>query len=128
MLDNPCFHGLKDDPRKNVRDMYKSKQTQFCSLAELGKAIGSNQASVFDGTLHDRQMTLEILDGKTPSRQKLKDGTVILMTWGHHLRINDVLSESVNTYLARMMDSGIVRKLYNKYYMTDGKQNSIRLQ
>ena len=60
------------------------------------------------------------MDGQPPNRQQL-DETYMLGVCAHFLRVNDVLSESFNIYLARMMDSGIVARIYGRYYLSDGK-------
>ena len=126
MIDHPFSHGLKTDPRADVRKMYDDEKTRFFSNLEMAEVIESNQVTIFERQLHEGQMTQEIINGQSPSRQKL-DFIVSLMTSGHHLRVNDVLSESVNTCLARMQDSGIVEKIFSKYYMTNSKSNTILL-
>ena len=120
MLDHPFYHGLATDPRANIPDMYYSKQTQFYSLPEILDVMKSNQATIFDSRIHYQQVTKEIKEGKSPSRQQF-DESLSLMAMGHHLGLNDVLSDKVNTLLARMMDCGIVNKIFSKYYMSDGK-------
>ena len=118
---HPFFHSLASDPRTNVQNLYHSKQRKLFELEELTTTMESNQATVFDSRLHYAQLTKEILEGKDPSRRQL-DEPITLMARGHHLRLNDVFSNTVNTFLARLMDSGLVAKMQGKYYMTDGKR------
>ena len=120
MLDHPFFHTLATDPRNTVRNLYNSEQTQFYELAEIQRIIESNQATFLDETLYYQSTTNKILKGEAPSKLQFDD-PLSLMARGHHLRLNDVLSITVNTLLARMMDSGLVAKIMGKYYMTDGK-------
>ena len=120
MLDHPFFHGLATDPRASVQELYYSDQMNFYSLSDLARIAKLNQARVHDTSLYYRQITIEILEGKSPSA-RLLDEPITLMARGHHLRINDILSKTVNTLLARIMDSGLVAKISSKYYMTDGK-------
>ena len=118
-LDNPFYYGLETDPRKDVRNMYVSKHTTFFQLSEWSKVIDSNQATLFETNTHSIEMTGKILSGEPPTRREL-DLDVALMSAGHFLRVNDVLSETTNTYLARLMASGIVNKIYGKYQLSDG--------
>ena len=120
MLDHPFFHGLATDPRASVQELYYSDQMNFYSLSDLARIAKLNQARVHDTSLYYRQITIEILEGMSPSA-RLLDEPITLMARGHHLRINDILSNTVNTLLARIMDSGLVAKISSKYYMTDGK-------
>ena len=120
MLDHPFFHGLATDPRKNVQEMYHSQQMTLWSLSDFDKVAKLNQAKVQDTSLYYRKITLEILKGLPPSSRVLKD-PISIMAHGHHLRLNDVLSNTFNTLLARMFDSGVVAKIFSKYFLTNGK-------
>ena len=118
-LDNPFYYGLETDPRKDVRDMYASEHTTFFQLSEWSKVIDSNQATLFETNTHIIEMTGKILSGEAPTRRQL-ELDVALLSGGHYLRLNDVLSETTNTYLSRLMASGIVNKIYGKYQLSDG--------
>ena len=119
MLDNPLFHTMESDPRQSFRDMYNSPKARIFSFSEWNEKDESNQATTDTSLVWQRGTTLEIKSGKSPSRMQLEEQFLIL-TCGHFLRVNDVLSEGFNTYLARMMDSGIVSKIFGQYYLNPG--------
>ena len=100
--------------------MYNSPNTRIFPISQWNEKDESNQATTDTSFVWQRGVTLEIQSGKSPSRRQLEEPFLIL-TCGHFLRINDVLSEGFNTYLARMMDSGIVPKIFGQYYFTPGK-------
>ena len=120
MLDHPFYHGLATDPRENVRELYNSDQMEFFPLSDQPKIDTNLDAKVTDTSLCYRQTTLEILGGLPPSSRVLKD-PISIMAHGHHLKLNDVLSNTFNTLLARMFDSGVVAKIFSKYFLTNGK-------
>ena len=120
ILDEDIFHIMASDPRKDFRDLYLSDQTEIYQYDRLAEVQQTDQATVFERKITTRGLTLKILDGQPPDRQQL-DETYMLGVCAHFLRVNDVLSESFNTYLAQMMDSGIVARIYGKYYLSDGK-------
>ena len=123
MLDNPLFHTMETDSRKSFRDMYNSPNARIFPISQWNEKDESNQVTTDVRLVWQRGTTLEIQSGKSPSRMQLEDPFLIL-TCGHFLRINDVLSEGFNTYLARMMDSGIVPKIFGEYYFTPGKYSN----
>ena len=96
MLDHPFYHGLATDPREDVREMYKTGPVQFYPLSDQDKIDQYNQAQVLDSRRYYRQIALDVLKGKDPAH-RLLDETISLMALGHHLRINDVLSDTVNS-------------------------------
>ena len=66
----------------------------------------------------------ETSQGLPPSHKRLDD-SIIWLTYGNHLRLNDILTDSVLTYLGQMQDSGIIKKILSKYYMSNGKFASL---
>ena len=120
MLDHPFLHQLKTDPREDVRNMYNSEKTKFFALSQIPEVRDSNQATIFERFIYENEMTEKIRKAQIPNRRQL-DFIVNLLTSGHHLRINDILTESINTCLARAMDSGLVDKIFTKYYMRPGE-------
>ena len=120
MLDHPFFHGLAADPRTSVQELYNSDQMTFYSLPDLARIGKLNEAKVIDTSLYYRQITLEILKGTSPQARVLEE-PITLLARGLHLGLNDVLSNTVNTILARMFDSGVVAKIFSKYFLTNGK-------
>ena len=120
MLDNPLYHTMKSDPRREFRDMYESDNRKFFQLTQWDEVNESNQATIFTQLVYAREITLSILQGKPPNRRQL-DENFVLLACGHFLGINDFLSKGFTTYLARMMDHGIVSKIYSKYYLSNGK-------
>ena len=109
---------MKDDPRRDFRQLYSSKNSKIFPLTEWNEAIESNQATIFTSLVHKRAVTMRIQEGQIPNRLEL-DENFILLACGHFLGINDILSEGFKTYLARMMDHGIVSMIYSKYYLSD---------
>ena len=126
-MDNPFYHALESDPRKEVRDLHGSTLTTYYTLAEWLNVVESNQATVFEANAYWQEMTTKILNGEFPHRRQI-DYDLVLMTGGHFLRLNDVLTDTTDTYLSRLMASGVVNKIYGKYQLSDGKQNFWWLQ
>ena len=120
MFDHPFYHGFKTDPRKDVRELYNSPQKITYGFDRYLEATKTDQVHVSDKKTHDSQMRVEILNGR-PQKRRILDDFLSVMTCGHHLRINDVLTESVNTILAWTMDSGITAKIFSKHYLSDSK-------
>ena len=120
MLDHPFYHGFKTDPRQNVRDLYNAEQKITYTFDQYLEASKTTEAHTTDKETHDLQMKTEILSGR-PQKRRILDDFLSVMTCGHHLRINDVLTESVNTILARTMDSGITAKIFSKHYLSESK-------
>ena len=120
MLDHPFYHGLATDPRAIVRKMYNSEQMEFYPLSDHSKVDKYIAAKVTDTSNYYRKITHQIRTGMSPTENVLVD-PITIMARGHHLRINDVMSSSVNTMLARMMDSGVVAKIFSKYFLSNGK-------
>ena len=127
ILDNPLLHTMGSDARKSFRDMYHSRNARIFPVEQWNEKDESNQATTDNRYVWQRGTTLEIQSGKSPSRRQLEE-TFLILTCGHFLKINDVLSEGFNTYLARMMDSGIVPKIFGEYYFTPGKYSSFWLK
>ena len=119
ILDEDIFHIMASDPRKDFRDLYLSDQVEIFQLKDIEDITHTDQAKILERKVNSLGLTSKILDGKPPNRQHLEE-TYMLLACAHFLRVNDVLSETFNTYLARMMDSGIVAKIYRKYYLSDG--------
>ena len=119
ILDEDIFHIMASDPRKNFRNLYLSNQVEIYQLKDIEDIRHSDQASILERKVNSLGLTSKILNGQPPNRQHLEE-TYMLLACAHFLRVNDVLSEAFNTYLARTMDSGIVAKIYRKYYLSDG--------
>lgn len=120
-MDNPFYHALESDPRKEVRDLHSSTHTTYFKLAEWLNVIESNQATLFDTNTYVQEMTTMILSGEFPHRTQI-DYDLALLPCGHFLRLNDVLTDTIDTYLSRLMASGVVNQIYGKYQLSDGKQ------
>ena len=120
ILDNPIYHTMKNDPRKDFRDLYNDEKTVIFPLAEWNEKMRANQVTTAMRLVYQREITLKILNGEKPVKRQL-DEVFILLPCAYFLRVNDVLSEGFNTYLGRMMDTGIVAKIYGKYFLTEGK-------
>ena len=110
---------METDPRQNFQRMNKSNQIEFLPKNRFDEILRTDQATVMERKQASRQMTLKILNGQPPDRLQL-DETYANGACTHFMKVNDVLSESVNTYLARMMDSGIVDKILRNYDLSDG--------
>ena len=110
---------MKTDPRQNFQRMNKSNQIEFLPKNRFDEILRTDQATIMERKQASREMTLKILNGQPPDRLQL-DETYAYGACSHFMKVNDVLSESVNTYLARMMDSGIVDKILRNYDLSDG--------
>ena len=111
---------METDPRQNYKRMHKSNQIEFLPKNRFDEILRTTQATVMERKLASRQMALKILKGQSPNRFQL-DETYAYGACSHFLKVNDVLSKSVNTFLARMMDSGIVDKIYRKYHLSESR-------
>ena len=117
MLDNPFFHALQLDPRENVRKFYK--HSTFYTFKDIERIQEMNEPKVVTRERYYTLMTKNIKEGNTPEA-RLFDEEISRLACGHFLRLNDIMSPTFNTYLARMMDSGIVAKIFNKRFLTKG--------
>ena len=115
---------METDPRHNFQRMNKSNQIEFLPKNRFDEILRTDQATVMERKQASRQMTLKILNGQPPDRLQL-DETYAYGACSHFMKVNDVLSESVNTYLARMMDFGIVDKILRNDYLSDGMLNAL---
>ena len=120
MLDHPVWHALETDPRKDVQNMYKSKNKKHFNVKQQKDVLESGQAHVSTVEIYELKIKKDVEQGLPPSHKRL-DENIVWLTYGNHLKLNDVLTESVIAYLGRMQDSGIVRKILSKYYMSNGK-------
>ena len=110
---------METDPRKNFQRMNKSNQIEFLPKSRFDEILRTDQATIIERKQASREMTLKILNGQPPDRLQL-DETYAYGACTHFMKVNDVLSESINSYLARMMDSGIVNKILRNHYLSDG--------
>ena len=115
---------MKTDPRQNFQRMNKSNQIVFLPKNRFDEILRTDQATIMERKQASREMTLKILNGQPPDRLQL-DETYAYGACSHFMKVNDVLSESVNTYLARMMDFGIVDKILRNDYLSDGMLNAL---
>ena len=115
---------MKFDQRKEYQMMYESlkkgDQAKFYKLPKIADIMKSDQAAQFTKDVYLRELTEQIKKGQSPNRLMLKE-PFILRPAAFVLRANDILYPGFVKYLSWMMDTGIVRKLYSPYYMTDGK-------
>ena len=125
MLKHPVWDALENDPRKNVQNMYKSSNTERFTVDQQKMVLESGQAHVSTVEIYELKIKKEVEQGLPPSHKRLDD-SIIWLTYGNHLRLNDVLTDSVLTYLGRMQDSGIIKKILSKYYMSNGKLASLK--
>ena len=125
MLDHPVWHALETDPRKDVQNMYKSKNMKLFTVDKQKDVLESGQAHVATTEVYELKIKKEVELGLPPSHKRL-DETITWLTYGNHLKLNDVLTERVLTYLGRMQDSGIVRKILSKYYMSNCKPSILK--
>ena len=124
MLKHPVWDALENDPRKDVQNMYKSKNTERFTVDQQKMVLESGQAHVSTVEIYELKIKKEVEQGLPPSHKRLDD-SIIWLTYGNHLRLNDILTDSVLTYLGRMQDSGIIKKILSKYYMSNGKVASL---
>ena len=110
---------METDPRQNFQRMNKSNQIEFLPKSRFDEILRTDQATIIERKQASREMTLKILNGQPPDRLQL-DETYAYGACTHFMKVNDVMSESFNTYLARMMDSGIVDKILRNHYLSDG--------
>ena len=115
---------METDPRQNFQRMNKSNQIEFLPKNRFDEILRTDQATIMERKQASREMTLKILNGQPPDRLQL-DETYAYGACSHFMKVNDVLSESVNTYLARMMDFGIVDKILRNDYLSDGMLNAL---
>ena len=115
---------METDPRQNFQRMNKSNQIEFLPKNRFDEILRSDQATIMERKQASREMTLKILNGQPPDRLQL-DETYAYGACSHFMKVNDVLSESVNTYLARMMDFGIVDKILRNDYLSDGMLHAL---
>ena len=115
---------MKTDPRQNFQRMNKSNQIEFLPKNRFDEILRTDQATIMERKQASREMTLKILNGQPPDRLQL-DETYAYGACSHFMKVNDVLSESVNTYLARMMDFGIVDKILRNDYLSDGMLHAL---
>ena len=115
---------METDPRQNFQRMNKSNQIEFLPKNRFDEILRTDQATIMERKQASREMTLKILNGQPPDRLQL-DETYAYGACSHFMKVNDVLSESVNTYLARMMDFGIVDKILRNDYLSDGMLHAL---
>ena len=119
IIANNVVDVMETDPRQNFQRMNKSNQIEFLPKSRFDEILRTDQATIMERKKASRQMTLKILNGQPPDRLQL-DVTYAYGACTHFMKVNDVLSESINSYMARMMDSGIVNKILRNHYLSDG--------
>ena len=120
ILNDDIVNRMKPDPRQHYYRMNKSNQMQFLPKNRFVEILRTDQATIIERKQASKQMTFKILNGQPPNRFQL-DETYAYGACSHFLKVNDVLSKSINTYLARMMDSGIVDKIYRKHHLSESR-------
>ena len=119
IIANNVVDVMETDPRQNFQRMNKSNQIEFLPKSRFDEILRTDQATIIERKQASREMTLKILNGQPPDRLQL-DETYAYGACTHFMKVNDVLSESINSYMARMMDSGIVNKILRNHYLSDG--------
>ena len=120
IIDQWPYYTMKFDPRAEYRKMFTHSQVKLFGFSEIADVLKSDQSMMATRDTYLRKMTVGIRKGKLPERLLLKD-PYVLVPGAHYVRANDVLAPGFRWYLSWMMDTGIVRKLYSPFYMTNGK-------
>ena len=62
---------MKNDPRKDFRDLYNDEKTVIFPLAECDEKMRANQVTTAMRLVYQREITLKILNGEKPVKRQL---------------------------------------------------------